>query len=135
MSKANQLGYSGDKSLRDNIMDIIEIKGIQLKAIVGVNAWEKQLPQSLVVDLAYKVDASQISQSDDLAQSIDYDAMTNFCINFISETQVGLIETLSDKLAQALLQQFNLPWLRLTLHKPHALTCAKDISITLERHA
>lgn len=120
--------------VKGKIMDLIEIKGIKLNAIVGIKSWEQQMPQAIVLDLAFPVDASLVSQTDDLNQTIDYEGLTNFCEKFIAGNKVGLIETLAEKLSAALLENFNFPKIKLCLHKPNALSLAQDITITIERN-
>lgn len=114
-------------------MDIIEIKGIKLKAIIGVKPWEHHMAQDIVLDLRLPTDSRPAAQNDDLSQTVDYDAITQFACQFIGETKVGLIETLANRMADAIMEQFSLESIGLTLHKPHALACAQDVSINIER--
>jgi dihydroneopterin aldolase len=114
-------------------MDIIEIKGIKLKAILGIKAWEKQLAQDLVLDIKFNVNAIDIATTDDITKTVDYQALTEFMIQFVQETKVGLIETLAEKLSNAVLSNFTIDWLQLSIHKPNALLQANDVNLTIER--
>lgn len=114
-------------------MDRITLTNIKFSTCIGIHPWEKTTPQSLHLDLSYNVDTAQIAQSDDITQSIDYEAILNAILKYVKENQFQLIETLAEKLTQMLLTTFKMDWLSLTLHKPKALLNAKDVAITLER--
>jgi dihydroneopterin aldolase len=115
-------------------MDIIELKGIQLKTLIGVYPSEKEAPQPLFIDLAYAVSAAKAAEQDDLNKTIDYDHIIQHLKDFVHNTQFNLLETLAERLAQSLLAQFPTKWIKLSINKPQANTNAQAIILTIERY-
>lgn len=114
-------------------MDIIELKGIQLKAIIGVYPKEKETPQTLIIDLAYAVPVVEAAQNDSLSQTIDYDQIIMHVEKFVHHNQFDLIETLAERLSQSLFSHFPTKWIKLTINKPEANPSAQAIMLTIER--
>lgn len=113
-------------------MDIIEIKTIKLNTLIGVYAWEKKVPQTLVIDIAYGL-PERSTQNDALNETIDYDGIIQHIKQFATNHQFQLIETLAEKLVQSLFKVFPTPWIKLCINKPFASLEAKGIILTLER--
>lgn len=114
-------------------MDVIRIKGLKVETIVGVHDWERRLPRTVVIDLELATDAARAARSDALKDAVDYHAVAQAVTAFVGTTQPQLIETLAQRLAERLQQDFALTWLRLELHKPGAVAGASDVSVAVER--
>ena len=112
-------------------MDIIEIKTIKLNTLIGVYDWEKTVPQTLIVDIAYAL--PPLEGSDQLTETIDYDAIILHIQQFAAAHHFQLIETLANHLVQSLFEQFATPWIKLSINKPYANLQAKAIILTIER--
>ncbi len=114
-------------------MDKLVINGIKITTLIGVHAWEKRCPQNIYLDIALSTNAKQIASQDALDAAIDYDKLLQHILHFTDENHFCLLETLAENLAREILTHFATDWLQLTIHKPGAMTIAKDVSITLER--
>lgn len=114
-------------------MDIITLLDIKFTTLIGIHDWEKTTPQHLHLDLQYNVDVKKIAEKDNIEATIDYEKVLNAILKYTKDNQFQLIETLAEKLANMLFEQFAINWLTLTLHKPKALLNAKDVFITIER--
>ncbi len=114
-------------------MDKISIQGLLVNSKIGIFSWEKQIEQPLEIDLTYRCDARYIAQEDDINQAIDYAAISHTIKQFTQENRFQLLETLAEKLADTLLQQFDLAWIQLTIKKIAAIKGAKYVAIDLER--
>jgi dihydroneopterin aldolase len=64
---------------------------------------------------------------------LDYKAVAKRLISFVSESQFLLVETLAEEIARIVRDEFNVPWLRLRLGKPGAVTGSKDVGVIIER--
>ena len=89
--------------------------------------------QTVLVDIEMQVDAAQIGQSDDLAQTVDYAAMAEKLGVFASGQSFKLIETLVEKLAEHIHQHFAVKQLKINLQKPGAVPQAKSVGVVIER--
>ena len=114
-------------------MDIIHIEQLSVNTTIGTHPWERQIKQTLTVDLQFAVDACKAANKDTLSDTINYQALTDNIVEFISGSSYQLIESLAEHLAQFIQQQFAISWLRLTIKKPGALKDAKSVGITIER--
>lgn len=116
-------------------MDIVYIHGLRADAVIGVHDWEKQVRQTLVIDLDMARDIRAAAASDDLADALDYSAVAACVRELVENNRAELIETLAEIIASTLMREFSLPWLRLRLGKPGAVPDSRDVGILIERGA
>jgi dihydroneopterin aldolase len=114
-------------------MDIVFIRELRADTIIGVYDWERQVRQTVVLDLEMAGNNVRAAQSDDVADALDYAAVSNRVLNFIENSQFQLIETMAEQVAAIILEEFGVPWLRLRLCKPGAVTQARDVGVLIER--
>ena len=114
-------------------MDTIRIRGLKVEAIVGVHDWERKLPRTVVIDLELASDVARAAKSDALKDALDYSAIAQAVSAFAAASKFQLIETFAQQLADTLMKDFGIPWLRLELHKPGAVPAAQDVSVAIER--
>lgn len=118
-------------------MDKIFIHGLELSVIIGIYPHERTQAQPILLDIDLGIDAQLASAHDVLAQTIDYDDLIHQIKNYITNTQFSLIETLAEYIAQFILKKFSIPWLRICLTKPGAVSPlqrnTQKIGIVIER--
>lgn len=114
-------------------MDIVFIRGLTIETIVGVHEWERHTPRPVVLDLEMASDIAQGASSDRIADALDYDAVTRRLSQYVSESRFQLIETLAERCAAILGEEFRVPWVRLRLHKPGAVGRGVDVGVVIER--
>jgi dihydroneopterin aldolase len=113
--------------------DRIFLRGLTAECIIGFIAWERQVKQTVVIDLELPVDCARAAQTDDVADTLDYKQLAKRAVAFIETTQFKLVETLAQRLAELLIAEFALEWVRLSLNKPGALSSSRDVGVTIER--
>ena len=114
-------------------MDVVRIKGLKVETIVGVHAWERKLPRPVVIDLELATDVARAAKSDQLKDAVDYHAVAQAVSACVAGAQPQLIETLAQRIADQLMRDFGVTWLKLELHKPGAVAGASDVSVAIER--
>lgn len=114
-------------------MDIVFIRGLVIETIVGVHDWEKRTPRPVILDLEMGDDCTRAAASDLIADALDYDAITQRLTDFVSQSHFELVETLAEGCATIVREEFQVPWLRLTLHKPGAVGEGVDVGVVIER--
>ncbi len=114
-------------------MDIIFIHDLLLETIIGVHPWERDLPRTLRLDLELGADIYSAAATDRLEDTLDYQVVAQRISDFAAASDFQLVETLAERIADLLLQEFTVPWLRLTLHKPGAPSGAKEAGVVIER--
>lgn len=114
-------------------MDKVFIKGLQADTVIGVYDWEREIRQKLLLDIELATDIQPAAKTDDLALTLDYAAISARVIAYIHAAEFQLIETLAEKIAQLLMTEFSIPWLKLTLYKPGAVSEAETVGVMIER--
>ena len=114
-------------------MDILYIRNLKVEAIVGIFSWEKRIRQPIHLDLEIAIDIRQAAQTDDIRYALDYKTVSVRLTDYISQSEWHLIETLAEKVAALLMDEFGVTWLRLRLSKPAALPAADSVGLVIER--
>ena len=114
-------------------MDKIFIKGLHIQTTIGFFEWEKEIKQTLVIDVAMAWDTAKAAENDELAKTLDYAEISTAIEAFSNENPVDLLETLAERMAAFLMSQFHIPWLQLTIGKPGAIHNAATVGVEIER--
>ena len=115
------------------MQDIIFIGGLRIPAVVGIYAWERQIKQDIIFDIEMSTDIAKAALSDDIADTLDYKAVTKRIIDFVGSSEFKLVETLCEKVAQILLSEFQIGWVRIKLNKHGAVRGTRDVGVIIER--
>jgi dihydroneopterin aldolase len=114
------------------VTDYVSVKDLSVAAVIGVHDWEREIEQSLLVSVDMAADVRKAAASDDLGDALDYSAVAETIAAVLREGKFCLIETAAERIAERLLADFRLPWLRLELRKPIANACY-TAAVTIER--
>ena len=114
-------------------MDRIFLHDLRIETIVGVWDWEKQMPQTLSIDLEMAADIKAAAAVDKLEATLNYKAVANRVREFVKESRFDLIETMVEGIAELIMTEFEVPWVKVVLHKPFAIRGSKDVGIIIER--
>lgn len=116
-------------------MDKVFIEALEIEAVIGIYDWERRIRQPLVFDLEMTFDNRRPAATDDVADTLDYKRVSKRLIEFVSQSQFGLVETLAERCAEIVLREFNVSHVRLKLGKPGAVRGAKSVGVIIERSA
>lgn len=114
-------------------MDKVFIKGLTIQSTIGFFSWEKEIKQTLVIDVEMAWDTAKAALNDELEKTLDYAQISQAIDEFANKNPVDLLETLAERMAAYLLSQYQIPWLRLTIGKPGAVHNATTVGVTIER--
>jgi 7,8-dihydroneopterin aldolase/epimerase/oxygenase len=115
-------------------MDKIFIDGLKTEAIIGIFDWERQVKQTVVIDLQICANVRKAASSDSIDDTLNYKRLAKRVIEFVEGSQFHLVETLAQSVAMLLLEEFAVEWLRLRLNKPGALRFSEGVGIVIERN-
>lgn len=116
-------------------MDSVFIKGLRVETVIGVYDWEREITQKLLFDLEMATDNRVAAASDDVSDTLDYDRISRRIEEYVSASSFKLIETLAERVAALVLEEFSISRVTLTVHKPGAVDIADDVGVTIERTA
>jgi len=113
---------------------VIEVRGLEINARVGVPDEERAMPQRLLLDLRFAAIDQPADLGDDIAGTIDYFELTRRMIECAGERPRKLIETMADELADRLMTDYPLRWVEITVRK-FILPDAEWVSVSIRREA
>ena len=116
-------------------MDIIFLEAVKVKTHLGVPEWERQLPQTIVLDIEIAYDFSQACQSDAIDDTIDYAQVVARIRETLQEHRFRLVEALADHVCQLILKEFNAKEVTLKVAKPNVLPDLAALGVKITRKA
>lgn len=114
-------------------MDIVFIEDLKVSATIGIYAWERKIKQTLAFDLEMATDIRRAAETDVIEDTLNYKAVAKRIITFVEASEYQLVETLAEKVAALVQQEFAVTWLRLTLYKPGAVRGSRAVGIRIDR--
>ena len=114
-------------------MDKIFLTGLTIECVVGVWEWERQVKQSVVLDIEMAADIRKAAASEKLDDTIDYKKVSKRLQSFVGESQFLLVETLTEQIAKLIISEFGVAWVKVRLNKYGALRGVQDVGIVIER--
>ena len=114
-------------------MDIIYIRDLKIDTVIGVFDWERNITQTISFDIDMATDIRNAAASDELVDTLDYKAVAKRLMAFVAGSEFKLVETLAERVADLLLDEFRVPWLRLRINKQGAVRGVRDVGVIIER--
>ena len=114
-------------------MDIVFLKELRIETVIGVYDWEREIKQTVVLDLEMSADVAKAAASDHIDDTLDYKAVAKRLIEFVEQSEFQLVETMAERCAQIVREEFGVAWIRLTINKIGAVTQARDVGVVIER--
>lgn len=113
--------------------DIVFLHDLTIETIIGIYDWERKIKQPVILDIDMATDVKKAASSDLIDDAINYKAVAKRLIEFVSENHFQLVETLSERVAEIILEEFDVRWVRLRINKKGAVRYAGDVGIIIER--
>ncbi len=116
-------------------MDKIFLTALTTECIVGIWDWERKVKQPIVIDLEMQVDVRKAAATDNIEQALDYKKISKRVLQFVEESQFQLVETLTERIAEIILREFSVPWVKVRVNKQGAIRNSRDVGILIERRS
>jgi dihydroneopterin aldolase len=113
-------------------MDHIFVRDLRLQTLIGFHRRERVVPQTIRIDLEIGIANTAVFASDKVADCIDYDKVTTRLREVASE-HVNLVETLAERVARLLLDEFGAAWVKVSIAKLGILKDVGRVGVTVER--
>lgn len=97
----------------------VTVRGLEVHGRHGVHAPERALGQRFVVDLEIDLAHALAASSDDLADTVDYAALSDAVAAIVGGPPVALLERLATLIADRVLEDPHAAAVTVTVHKPH----------------
>ena len=114
-------------------MDKIFLRELKVETIIGIWDWERKIRQTVVIDLEMSADIAKAAATDDIKDTLDYKGVAKRIQQFVSESSFQLVETLAERIAGIVRDEFDVAWVRVRVNKPGAIRGSRDVGIDIER--
>jgi len=114
-------------------MDIVYIRDLKIDAVIGIYEWEQRIQQKICVNIEMGWDNRPAAESDDIKDTLNYKEAANLIKALVAKSEFKLVEALAEHIAELLLEKMNIPWVRVTLGKPQAVTDSLEVGVRIER--
>ncbi len=114
-------------------MDIVFIHDLKIETVIGIYDWERKIRQIISLDIEMATDISKAAKSDNIDDTLSYKTVAKRLIDFVEQSEFELVESLAEKICAIIREEFEVPWVKLTLHKPGAVRGSKSVGVIIER--
>ncbi len=114
-------------------MDKIFLSELKVDTIIGIWDWERKIRQTVIIDLEMSADIARAAASDDIEDTLNYKGVAKRVQQFVGESSFQLVETLAERIAGIIRDEFDVAWVRVQVHKPGAIRGSRDVGIDIER--
>lgn len=115
------------------LMDIVFIRDLQVETVIGIYDWERKIKQIISLDIDMATDIQKAANSDNIDDTLSYKTVAKRLIAFVEESEYELVEALAEQICAIIREEFNVPWVRLTLNKPGAVRGSRSVGVIIER--
>lgn len=115
------------------MMDIIYLHDLAIDCVIGAWDWERDITQTVYVDLDMAWDITKAGESDDLEDTLSYKEISKVVSELVIKRKFMLVETMATEIAKLLMTQFEVPWCRVRINKKGAVRGAQDVGVIIER--
>ena len=114
-------------------MDRVFIQDLEIETVVGIYDWEREIRQKIVLNIEMSADIARAAATDRIDDTLNYKAVAKRMIQFVGQAEFFLVETLAEKCAAIILEEFGVDWVKLRLDKPGAVTGSRSVGVMIER--
>lgn len=114
-------------------MDIIFLHDLRIETVIGIWEWERKIRQTVAIDLEMSADIRKAATTDSVEDTLNYKLVAKRLQQYVGESSFQLVETLAEKMAGVVLEEFGVAWVKVTVSKPGAIRGARDVGVIIER--
>jgi dihydroneopterin aldolase len=114
-------------------MDIIFLRDLRIDTVVGIWDWERRIRQTVSIDLEMATDIARAAATDSIEDTLNYKKVAKRLIAYVGESEFQLVETMAERIAEIVLGEFDVPWVRVSVNKPGAIRGSRDVGVRIER--
>jgi dihydroneopterin aldolase len=114
-------------------MDAITLRDLRVEALIGIHKRERHVAQTVSIDLDIGLPGTAVFKSDKVADTIDYEQVALRIMALAASGHFRLVETLAERIARLLLDDFGAPWAKISVAKIGILANARFVGVTIER--
>ena len=114
-------------------MDQIFIKDLLVRGIIGINDWEREKPQDILINIIITADLTKAGETDDISYSINYRTIAKKAQSRAETAQRLTVEALAADIANICLEEPGVIKVHVKVEKPNAVRFARSVGVEVER--
>jgi dihydroneopterin aldolase len=114
-------------------MDKIFLNELKVETVIGIWDWERKIRQIVIIDLEMSADIARAAATDRVEDTLNYKSVAKRIQSFVADSSFQLVETLAERIAQIVREEFGVAWVKVRVNKPGAIRGSKDVGILIER--
>jgi len=114
-------------------MDKIFLDELKVDTIIGIWEWERRIRQTVVIDIEMSADIAKAAATDDVADTLNYKSVAKRVQSFVTDSSFQLVETLAERIASIIRDEFEVAWVKVRVNKPGAIRGSKAVGVLIER--
>lgn len=114
-------------------MNILLVKNLVIKTVIGIYKWEKFIKQKLIFDIQISIKNKNAFTTDEIKNCIDYTDVINIVSNYVKNNQFHLVESVAENVALLLLNSFNSNWVKIKIIKTRLFSSKAKVGILIKR--
>jgi len=114
-------------------MDKIFLSELKIDTIIGIWEWERRIRQTVVIDLEMSADIARAAATDEVADTLNYKLVAKRIQDFVADSSFQLVETLAERVAGIIREEFDVAWVKVRVNKPGAIRGSKAVGVLIER--
>jgi FolB domain-containing protein len=114
-------------------MDKIIIKDLLARGIIGVNSWERDQPQDILINIVALTDTRKAGETDDITDCINYRTLAKKSQSHAETAARFTVEALANDIAKICLQENGVKGVVVRVEKPGAVRFSASVGVEIER--
>lgn len=116
-------------------LDKVLIRDLSVRGILGINPWERENKQDIVINLVLFTDIREAGLSDSIDDCVNYFSVAQMVQQYAETAQRLTVEALATDIAKLCLEIKGVQHVRVRVEKPEAVQFAQSVGIEIERAA
>ena len=113
--------------------DEIFIEGIKCYSTIGINNWEKNTKQPLIIDINLLMKKIDKKNKDTIDETINYKLISYSIKKLVEKNKYELIETIGKDIALLCLKNKKVIQAKVKINKPNALKISNNVGVIITR--
>lgn len=114
-------------------MDQVFIVDLVARGIIGINDWEREKPQEMLINIILFTDLHKAGESDNIHDSVDYRSVAENVLAHAESARRLTVEALAADLARLCLEEVHVQKVRVRVEKPGAVRFSRSVGVEIER--
>lgn len=115
-------------------MDRIFIEDLLVRGIIGINDWEREKPQDILINIIITADLKRAGETDDISHSVNYRTISKKAQSIAETAERLTVEALAEDIANSCLEEPGVLKVRVKVEKPNAVRFARSVGVEVERN-